>query len=314
MRRVGAFAAIYLCWGATFLAIRFVVSEMPPLLAIAIRCAGGATLFLLWLALRGKLEATSPAQWRTAMISGLFLFLGCHGLLAWVEQRVASGEAALLLTSIPLWMVAIEAIRERTWPRRRTLLGLGLGVTGVAVLSLGEGWSGGLLDPGLLVFSGLCWAIGSLIGRDGPRPSSAAQATAMQLLGGTVALLVASLAVGEWGRWEPAALTARGVSSMMFLIVGGTVVGFGAYTWLLRVASPAAVGSYAFVNPVVALLLAHLAGDGTITSRSLIAMGMVLAAVVLSRDTARHQPPPPKDNRREPLVEGPRLLSVARRT
>jgi drug/metabolite transporter (DMT)-like permease len=312
MRRTAAFAAIYLCWGATFLAIRFVVAEMPPLLAIAIRCAGGAVLFLLWLGVRGKLEPVTWAQCRTAMISGLFLFLGCHGLLAWIEQRVASGEAALLLTSIPLWMVAIEAIRKGTWPSFRVLLGLSLGVGGVAVLSIGDGWSGGLLDRVLLVLSGLSWVVGSMLGRDGERPRLAAQATAMQLLGGTAVLLVASTLAGEWSRWDPAALTGRGVTSMVFLIVGGTVIGFGAYNWLLRVASPGAVGTYAFVNPVVALLLAYLVGDGTITARSLSAMGLVLAAVVLSRDGAGGRPP--QDKRREPLEEGSRLMSVASRT
>ncbi len=199
MRRVLAFLAVYLFWGGTFLAIRYLVAEMPPLLAIAVRCAGGAALFLAWLLITGRLEATTPAQWRSAIASGLFLFLGCHGLLAWVEQRVSSGEAALLLTSIPLWLVG--------------------------------------LDPSI----------------NPPR----------------------TLGPGQLRR-------------------------------LTEV-----VGTYAFVNPVVALLLAFLAGDGAISSRDLIAMVLVLAAVVLSREKRSVTG---QDKRREPLEAGSRLMSVASRS
>jgi drug/metabolite transporter (DMT)-like permease len=285
VKKFWAFVAIYLCWGGTFLAIRYVVAEMPPLLAIALRCAGGAAVLLLWLAARRQLRPTDWPQWRTALYSGVFLFLGCHGILAWAEQRVASGEAALLLTSIPLWMVGLDAARRRTLPRPRVLLGLAIGVLGVAVLSIGgEGWSGGWFDRLGLLLSGLCWAIGSLIGRHGARSESAAQATAMQLTGGTLALLLVSLVLGEWGRWEPAAVTLRGLLALAFLILGGTVIGFAAYTWLLRVASPGAVSSYAFVNPVIALLLAWAVGDGRLTAQTGLAGLLVLAAVGCVRE------------------------------
>ena len=309
MMRMLAFAAIYLCWGGTFLAIRYLVTEMPPLLSMALRCAGGAALFLLWLVLRGSLARTDAAQWRVSFLSGLFLFLGCHGILAWAEQRVASGEAALLMTSIPLWLVSLDAARQRQWPARRVMLGLGLGVLGVAVLSAGGGgWSGGLADRLALVASGFCWAIGSLIGRDGPRPRSAAQTTAMQLVTGSVALLIVSFVLGEWSAWSPAGLSSRAQLSLGFLILGGTVAGFGAYTWLLRVSTPGAVGSYAFVNPLVAVLLAHLAGDGTVDLRTVVAMTFVLGAVMLTRDVPG--PSREKDTSREPPVErGPRLVS-----
>jgi drug/metabolite transporter (DMT)-like permease len=198
MRRAWAFAAIYVCWGGTFLAIRYVVAEMPPFLGIALRCAGGSLLFFAWLSWRGTLERADVAQWRTALVAGVFLFLGCHGLLARAEQRVSSAEAALLMTSIPLWLVLLDAARRREWPGRRLLVGLAAGTLGVGVLTFGGGaWSGGSLDRLALLFSGLCWAVGSLVGRDGARPGSAAQATAMQLTAGTVALLVVSLILGE---------------------------------------------------------------------------------------------------------------------
>jgi drug/metabolite transporter (DMT)-like permease len=127
----GAFAAIYLLWGGTFLAIRYAVTDMPPLLTIGIRCLGAAGLLFAWVWLRRKGTIPTVAQWRTALIAGVFLFLGCRGILAWAEQRVSSGEAALFMTAIPLWLVVLDAVRLRQAPSGRVLAGLGLGVIGV---------------------------------------------------------------------------------------------------------------------------------------------------------------------------------------
>jgi drug/metabolite transporter (DMT)-like permease len=235
---VAAFAAIYLFWGGTFLAIRYAVQEVPPLLTIAIRCVGGALLLYAWLLWRGGLERPTRQQWVTSAIAGVFLFVGCHGVLAWAEQRVSSGQAALLLTCIPLWLVLLTSVRERRAPSRMVIAGLALGTLGVALLARGNGeWSGTLLDRLALIGSGLSWAIGSVIARDGARPASAAQSTAMQLAAGGAAVLALSLITGELGGWSPAQLTPRGAISVLFLVTGGTVLGFGAYTWLLRVTS-----------------------------------------------------------------------------
>jgi drug/metabolite transporter (DMT)-like permease len=278
-----AFAAIYLLWGGTFLAIRYAVAEVPPLLTIAIRCAGGAGLLFAWLALRGQRRTATAAQWGTALAAGVFLFLGCHSLLAWAEQRVSSGEAALLMTAIPLWLVLLNALRERRTPALRVLAGLGLGVVGVGLLTLGgSAWTGTTSDRLWLVASALFWAIGSLIARHGPRPASAVQSTAMQLAAGGAVVLAASGLIGELAAWRPAETTPRAVLALAFLVIGGTALGFGAYTWLLRVTTPAAVGSYAFVNPVVALALAWLVGDGEPTGPVLAAAGIVVAAVALT--------------------------------
>ncbi|HYC33918.1 MAG TPA: EamA family transporter [Gemmatimonadales bacterium] len=276
-----AFAAIYLLWGATFLAIRYAVAEVPPMLTIAVRCLGGAALLYLWLLLRGERPSTAPRQWRTALVAGVFLFLGCHSLLAWAEQRVSSGEAALLMTSIPLWLVLLSSLRERRTPPAPVLAGLALGVIGVAVLTVGQG-GGSTADRLWLILSALAWAVGSLVARHGARPASAVESTAMQLAAGGLVVLLASGLAGELGAWRPAETSARGAASLAFLVVGGTVLGFGAFTWLLQVTTPAAVGTYAFVNPVVALLLAWMAGDGELTARVLVGAGIVVAAVVLT--------------------------------
>jgi drug/metabolite transporter (DMT)-like permease len=289
---VAAFAAIYLFWGGTFLAIRYAVTEVPPLLTIATRCVGGAVLLYAWLFWRGGLERPTPKQWLTSAIAGAFLFVGCHGVLAWAEQRVSSGQAALFLTSIPLWLVLLTSLRERKAPARLVIAGLVLGTVGVALLVRGNGeWSGTLLDRLALIASGLSWAIGSLIARHGARPASAAQSTAMQLAAGGAVVLALSAATGEFAGWSLGQVTPRGAISLVFLVVAGTVIGFGAYTWLLRVTTPAAVGTYAFVNPVVALALAWAVGDEPFSVRTILAAGIVLGAVLLiwkSSSTPHH--------------------------
>jgi drug/metabolite transporter (DMT)-like permease len=277
-----AFAAIYLCWGATFLALRYAVAEVPPLLTITIRCIGGAAVLYLWLLWRGGNERTTPLQWITSIVAGAFLFVGGHGILAWSEQRVSSGQAALFMTCIPLWLVLLTSMRERRAPTKMVMGGLALGTLGVALLARGNAASSStLLDRLALVGSGLNWAIGSLIARDGARPASAIQSTAMQLAGGGVAVLALSLLTGELLHWNPDQLTTRGATSVLFLVVGGTVLGFAAYTWLLQVTSAAAVGTYAFVNPVVALGLALLVGDELFSIKTIVAGVLVLGAVLL---------------------------------
>lgn len=298
-RMIAAFATIYLMWGGTFLAIRYAVADIPPLLTMVLRCAAGAALLFAWLAWRGGLERPSRRQWLVTAVAGALLFLGCHGLLAWAEQRVTSGEAALFMTAIPLWLIGLEAALLRRLPSRRVMLALLLGVTGVAVLTAGEGWSGGLLERAVLIVSALFWAVGTLIVRRGGTPLPAAQSTAMQLAAGAVALLAASTAVGELEGWTPAAITPRAALSLGFLVVGGTVLGFGAYTWLLRVTSSAAVSTYAFVNPVVALLLAWAVGDGELTAGTAMAGALVIGAVVFTR---------------EPSTQGRALASFWRRS
>src|SRR5919107_5000428 len=156
-----AFGAIYLFWGGTFLAIRYAVADVPPLLTIAIRCLGGALVLYSWLALRGSLERTTSGQWLTSAIAGVFLFVGCHGVLAWAEQRVSSGQAALFMSADPLWLVLLASWRVREMPSRLVLAGLGLGILGVALLTLGKGaWTGTMGDRLALIGAGISWAAG----------------------------------------------------------------------------------------------------------------------------------------------------------
>lgn len=280
---IAAFAAIYVFWSGSFLAIRWAVADVPPFLVIGLRCLGGAAVLFAWLVWRGALQRATGREWLTAAIAGATLFVGCHGVLAWAERRVPSGEAALYMTSIPLWLVALTALRERRSPAIRMIAGVCLGILGIVILTGGQVRDGALVARLALIGAGFAWAAGSLVARDGARPPSSVQSTAMQLLAGGIAVLVASVVLGEPAAWSPAMLTTRSLMALGYLIICGTALGFGAYTWLLRVSSPAAVGTYAYVNPAGALLLGWLLGDGSPMLRTLIAAPLVVAAVVLSR-------------------------------
>lgn len=311
---LAAFAAVYLFWGATFLAVRYAVLVVPPILIIVIRCIGGAIILGAWLAWRRQLERPTLAQWRTAAIAGLFLFLGCHVLMAWAEQRMSSGQAALYSSTIPLWIVLMESARERAMPSARVLLGIVLGIVGVGILAGGSALNAGLLSDRLLISVGaFSWAAGSLVGRYGARPRVATQATAMQLAAGGIWTLMASALHGDFGRFALSQLTTRAVLALLFLVLCGTVLAFASFTWLMRVASPAAVSSYAFVNPVVALALGVLVGDDALTGRVIISAILVVAAVVLTMGAATPKPALSRDDVRdaEELSDTVRVRAVS---
>ena len=284
---MAAFAAVYLFWGGSFLAVRYAVEVVPPILIIVIRCTAGALILGGWLAWRRELRRPTLAQWRTAALAGLFLFLGSHVAMAWAEQRMSSGQAALYASTIPLWVVLIESARERSVPRGRVVLGIVSGILGVGILAGGDALNAGRLSDRVLIsFGAFCWAAGSLIGRHGARPAVATQATAMQLAAGAVWTMAASALHGDFARFSASHLTPRSVLALLFLVLCGTVLAFASFTWLMRVASPAAVSSYAFVNPIVALALGVLVGDDVLGPRVLLSALLVVGAVVLTIRTS----------------------------
>ncbi len=243
-----AFAAVYLIWGSTFLAIRFAVETIPPLLTMSAR-SGGAGVILYLAARMSGAPAPERRQWVQALIVGGLLFLVCHGVLAWAEQRIASGPAALLASTIPLWMVLFDWLGG-TGPRPGlgVILGLSTGFAGVAMLVLpSDHTAAGGVDI-LTGFAMMCgsasWVAGSLYSRRAGFPRSVALATGMQLLGGGFLLLVASLAFGEMHRLAATPVSARSIWSLIYLIVFGSVVAFTAYNWLLRVTTPARLSTY----------------------------------------------------------------------
>ncbi|UCG53268.1 MAG: EamA family transporter [Candidatus Latescibacterota bacterium] len=255
---VMAFAAIYLLWGSTYLAIRYAVDTLPPLLMAGTRAAtAGAVLFVF--VTRGRFPRLSAGHWRTVSVSGGLMFLGGHGLLCWAEQRIESGIAALVLAMIPIWMVIVGWVSGGGKPGFGTITGVVLGFTGIVVLVSPWKSSMGMLgEPaalGALIGSGFLWVCGSLYARKALPPGNVALSTAMQLLTGGVLLLLVGIAIGEVNRLDFAMVSSRSILSLVYLIVFGSLVAFSAYSWLLRKTDPVLVGTYAFVNPVVAVAL-----------------------------------------------------------
>lgn len=291
-----AFATVYLCWGATFLAVRLVVADIPPLLTNALRCAGGALILRAWVRWRGQATPVRAEHWRTAFVAGALYFVGCHAVVTWAEQRVTSGQAALLMTAVPIWLVILDSIRRWAWPSLTLLAGLVLGVTGVATLTLRASWSGSAWDAVAVLFAALSWAAGSLVARHSAQPSSGIEATAMLLAAGAVCVSLAGVAVGEVAEWHAVHFTPRAMTALGFLILGGTVAGFGAYSWLLRATTPAAASTYSFVNPVIALGIGWAVGDDAVTGDTIVAAALVVAAVFViwtaNRQSARPKAQP----------------------
>jgi drug/metabolite transporter (DMT)-like permease len=277
------FAAIYLIWGSTYLGIRYAVETIPPLLMMGVRHFVAGVVVYAWVRRRGT-PAPHLKQWGYAAIAGVFLFLGGHGVLAWAEQKVPSGLAALLCATLPLWTVLLSRLdgSERKLGVR-AWAGLFLGFAGVALL-IGPSVLGRHLDllaAGAVLSSALLWAVGTSYTRAVRMPASTALSAAMQMVSGGAMLLIAGLLAGEAARVHVASITARSVISLAYLIVFGSIIAFTVYIWLLTVSSPSRLSTYAYVNPVVAVLLGWAAAGEALGVRTLAATAIILAGVAL---------------------------------
>lgn len=277
--------AVYLVWGSTYLAIRFAVETMPPFLMAAVRFLIAGSLLFVVRRLAGD-PIPSRIEIRGAGIVGLFLLLGGNGGVVWAEQTVPSGLAALMVSSSPLWMLLIEAaFPGGRKPSLRAITGIVIGFIGILVLFWpGEG--GGLagvnpLGAGALIFATLAWAFGSIYSRYLRLPSSPMMGTAVEMMIGGLALLAAGAVTGEFSRLNFADISTSSLLGLAYLIVFGSLVGFTAYTWLLRVAPTSLVSTYAYVNPLVALVLGALIGSETFGPRTLFAAAIILGSVAL---------------------------------
>ncbi|HEX4964240.1 MAG TPA: drug/metabolite exporter YedA [Thermoanaerobaculia bacterium] len=300
-----AMGAVYLIWGSTYLAIRFAIDTIPPFLMAGCRYLTAGAILYTWSRLRG---APRPAwiHWRSAVILGAFLLLAGNGGVVWAEQHVDSGLAALLISTEPLWIVLL--VWQRTGRKRpdwRVLAGLVLGFIGLVLLVRPGSGSVNALGAAALVLASLCWAWGSLYGQRAPVPASPLTTTGMQMLCGGGLLLLASAVTGEPARFTLAAVTAKSLLSLGYLIVFGAIVAFTAYVWLLRVASPVLVSTYAYVNPVVAVLLGWLFAGEPLTGKTLAAAAVILTGVALISIAHAKRPAPEKEpaDRAKPLPE-----------
>jgi drug/metabolite transporter (DMT)-like permease len=286
LQLVVGFGLVYVIWGSTYLAIRIAIATIPPLLMAGFRflLAGGG--LYAWVRLRGRGPGPTPAHWRSTALLGALLFLIGNGAVVWAEQTVPSGLVALLVGMLPLWMVLVDWLwGSRRRPTATMVVGMLWGLAGVGLLAGSDSLGGGLratLVPIVVVLTGgVAWAFGSIRMKSMPLPSQPGLATAMDMLWGGVWLVLAAGLVGELGRFHVAAVSTRSVIALLYLVVFGSLVAFSAFLWLMSVATPAQVATYAYVNPVVALFLGWALADEPVGARTLIAAAMILSAVVL---------------------------------
>jgi len=278
-----ALIAVYLIWGSTYLAIRYAVETMPPFLMAAVRfiISGG---FLYALRRFGGDPAPKAVEWRSATFIGIFLLVGGNGGVVWAEQFVTSSLAALLVATVPLWMVLMDAFRPAGHrPGLPAAGGILIGFGGVVLLIrsiAGGADTTSLSGAAALIFASLAWSIGSLYGRTARLPASQLLGTAMQMLAGGAALLLVATVVGEWSDLDIATVSRRSVLAFLYLTVIGSSA-FVAYVWLLRVAPTPLVATYAYVNPLVAVLLGYFLAQEPMTLRTLLAAALIIGSVAL---------------------------------
>lgn len=276
--------AVYLIWGSTYLGIRFGLQGFPPFLMAGLRFVAAGSAVYLWLRMRGQ-RAPTARQWRNAAFMGVLLLGLGNGLVSVAQQWVASGLAAIAVASMPLWAALFGLAFGRRY-RGLEWLGVLVGFAGVLLLNAGEALQARPLAALALVLAAASWAFGSVWsrGRDLPPPL---MSTAAQMLTGGVVMLAFGLATGERIASPPPAVA---VAALAYLAVFGSIIGFGAYIWLLNHVRPALATSYAYVNPPIAVLLGALLADEQVSLQTLVAMAVILSGVVL---ISRGATPPP---------------------
>jgi drug/metabolite transporter (DMT)-like permease len=291
-----AFAIIYFVWGSTFLAIRIGVREVPPLILAAARFGVAGAILYSWTMVRGERSPTAR-QWMSASFLAVFIFVVDYGLLFWAEQRVPSGIAAVMLATIPAFMTLSEIIFLRT---QRLTFRLGsallIGIGGVAVLmSRTLNLGGAPIDTMgalALIVASMSWSISSVLTRKLSLPASKVLSSGAQMLAGGVFLTLAAAALGEFHHFDPASVSRAVWISLAYLIVAGSIIGFTAYVWLIHHESPTKVGTYAYVNPLVAVVVGYFLGGEALGPRTILGTLLVLVSVVVITTTPAKKPQP----------------------
>ena len=278
-----AFVAIYVIWGSTYLAIRYAVETIPPLVAAGIRHSIAGGIMLAWAWWRGF--RPTRQQWAAGFVLGVFFFLIGHGTLHWAEQYVGSGLAALLIATEPMFILVLGWMMGQQRINRMSALGLGLGVAGVAMLTGAELTVKGSSLLGLLavLLGSLSWSFGVVISPRLKLPSDALGRTALPTICGAAMLLVAAGVTGEFQQTHWSSISLRSVFGLGYLITFGSVVAFTSYTWLLQRVPPALVATHTYANPVVAVLLGWFLAHEPLTMRVVLASVAILGAIVLIR-------------------------------
>jgi drug/metabolite transporter (DMT)-like permease len=287
---VVALLIVYVVWGSTYLAIAVMVDTLPPLIAAGTRFVTAGVLMLgaVWVHQRWLRRGNDPVErptwphWRSAIVIGTLLLLGGNGGVVLAELRIPSGVAAVLVATVPIWMAVIESVLNRRRPTALVIAGLVGGIVGVAILMVPVGGVSDL-DPlgiGLVVCGAMAWALGSIYAQRAPLPRSGLLVTGMEMLAGGIALATAGVLMGELARADVSTFSSESLLAVAYLIVFGSIVAFTAYTWLLAHVPASTAGTYAYVNPLVAVVLGAILLSEPITIRTLVATVVIVAAVV----------------------------------
>lgn len=280
-----AFSIIYFVWGSTFFAIRVGVHEVPPLVLAAMRFLVAGLVLYGWMIAQGE-RSPGARQWMSALLLALLIFVIDYGLLFWAEQRVPSGLAAVMMATIPAFMALSEIILLRSQRLTvRLVLALLIGIGGVAVL-MSRSWNlgGAPIDRAgavALIIASISWSVASVLTRKLPLPSSKGMSAGAQMLAGGMLLTLTAAAFGEFHNFHPSAVSPEAWLSLLYLIIAGSIAGFTAYLWLIHHESPTKVGAYAYVNPVVAVIVGYFLGGEALGLRTILGTLFVLISVVL---------------------------------
>lgn|SRR5574341_799711 len=279
-----ALIALYIVWGSTYLAIRFAVESIPPFMSAGLRFLISGAILLVW---RRAVGDTLPTrnQWKSLTIVGVLLLLGGNGLVSFAEQRIASGIAALIVGTVPLWLVLIEALRPGgVKPNWQAILGLLIGFSGIYLLIGPSELTGRLqfdtIGTLAVIAASFIWSIGSIYSRGADVPKSTLMMTGGEMLMGSLALFIVSALTGEWRGFSFAQVSVSSWLGLAYLISFGSLIGFVSYGWLLQNAPVPLVATYAYVNPLVAVFLGNVLAQEPLTPRTLIAAGIIIGSVV----------------------------------
>lgn len=289
-----ALITLYIVWGSTYFGIKVAIETIPPFFHAGIRFLISGLILVIWQRAVGSTMPTRN-QWIATFIIGNLLLLGGNGLVAWAEQTIPSGIAALIIGSVPLFLVVMEAIRPKgVKPNWQSIVGLIIGFIGIFIL-VGPAEIAGSetrLNPfGVIALLGAClfWAIGSIYSKSADLPKSTLMTTGAEMLMGSIGLFIVSLLTGELNGWNPAEVSTRSLIGLVYLITIGSIIGFGSYIWLLQNAPISLVSTYAYVNPIVAVLLGYFFGNEILEPRIWLATAIIIGAVAFINNKSKSQ-------------------------
>lgn len=287
-----ALLALYIVWGSTYLGIKVAIETIPPFFHAAVRFLISGLILLLWQKAAGQ-QMPTRRQWVSTAIIGNLLLLGGNGLVSWAEQFIPSGIAALIIASVPMFLVLAEALRpggvKPTW---QAILGLLIGFVGIFILVGPAEFAGNesrLNSFGVIALLAACilWAAGSTYSKTADLPKSSLMTTGAEMLMGSIGLLIVSLLTGELNSWNPAEVSTRSLVGLVYLITIGSIVGFGSYIWLLQNAPISLVATYAYVNPIVAVILGYFFANETLEPRIWLATAIIIGAVMFINNRSK---------------------------